>query len=97
MNFGEWFRRARKHELLPVIECSLTDCTNRTRKPYDIDPRKRWMVQIKLQEEDGSQVTMNLCPKCIKKFFPSVNEEFFERMENSERLIRLRSEKAELN
>jgi hypothetical protein len=96
MNFGEWWRR-NKAENLPLYHCSLSDCATRTKHPYDADPRKRWMIQIKLIEEDGSELIVNLCPRCIRKYFPKVDDKFFETMENSEALIRKGNMNAEIN
>jgi hypothetical protein len=96
MRFGEWWRK-NKTENLPLIECSLSDCTSRTKRPNDPDPRKRWMVGISLKEEDGSEVKMNLCPRCIRKYFPQADEKFFEKMEYSENLIRRGNLSAESN
>jgi hypothetical protein len=92
----EWYRKvfvtgATDHT------CSISDCTSRTKKPYDSDPRKRWMIGISLTEEDGSVIRLNLCPRCIRKFFENVDEKFFENLEHSEALIRQGNRNAESN
>ena len=87
MRIGEWFRGLIGAPQLPAIECSLTNCSRRTKKPFDSNPRKRWIVGAHFKDEDGSEIILNFCPNHVRTYFEKADEEFFLSLERTEKLI----------
>lgn len=69
-------------------ECSVNTCVASTRNPTNPNPRLRWMVGIELKDEHENTIVLNLCPHHVREFFPQTTEDFFKRLERSERLIK---------
>jgi hypothetical protein len=76
----------------PLSVCSIIGCHNSTRNPHHENPRFRWIVGLELVDDDGEVLKINLCPHCIPDYFEGVNEEFFKKMDFTERLIKLQNE-----
>lgn len=71
----------------PVIECCLTTCSNRTTRPESRDVRERWIVGVKMKDEDGNEHTVNFCPRHIREYL-GADSDFYDRTERTERFVR---------
>jgi hypothetical protein len=76
------------HAFGSKIECSVEKCPEWTRNPWTENPRGRWLVGLKLTDENNHIHFVNLCPAHIREYFPQVNEEFYKTLLNTERTIR---------
>lgn len=77
---------ASERYVLPVFECSIIGCKEKTGHPENRDPRKRWIISLELSQEDSSPVLINLCPYHTREHF-HLDEDFYSRVERSEKLI----------
>jgi hypothetical protein len=80
------------NKLLPDVilyDCSIEGCGCVTVNPFSPDPRQRWIIGLRLKEEDDSEVTINLCPGHVRRLMPGANEDFFDRVERTEEFVRI--------
>lgn len=70
-------------------ECSIVGCNNVTVNPFNPDPRQRWIIGLRLKEEDDTEINVNLCPGHVRRLMPGANEDFFDRVQNTEEFVRL--------
>jgi hypothetical protein len=67
------------------VECSILGCQRTTGIERWADPRDRWLLGIKLKDEDG-EIVLNLCPAHAKEVF-GLHERDFAELEKTERMI----------
>jgi hypothetical protein len=67
--------------------CSIDGCPRVTTVERHPNPRDRWMLDIILQDQDETVVTLNLCPVHAKEIF-RLTDEWYERLKTTEKIIR---------
>jgi hypothetical protein len=68
-----------------IYECTIMGCDEFTFEPTPSDPRQRWMVDLHLSDERGLFI-VTFCPAHVKALM-NLTEEFFERLERTEKLV----------
>jgi len=71
----------------PIIHCSTQGCHNTLLAGEKIEnPRRRWMLDMPVKDEDEKVLLLTLCDKCVKRYW-DLQESDYKNLEDNEDFI----------